>query len=295
MTLFKSIPRKVNTFAYCRISDENDTSDTLENQESIIREIAEKHNNKIVKVFKDKKSGKDFNRQFWKDMIKEIPKYNIKIIYVKRYDRVARNKTVYKELEKINKLGADIISVTEPYNEKVRDISWLVSSWEREDIRDRILIGIRETFKTGKYIIKAPLGYKKITVIENGKVIDRRLEPIQEEINFIKKIFKHYAKTKKLYKTHKRFLKQGKEILQKKIQREGTNYKPTFSLNYLKKLLSNPIYIGYLCFKKKGIPEKYLKLPYLKPIVSKNLFYKINPTMKEEIKNKLFYFKPNTK
>lgn len=129
------------------------------------RQIEAMKTDGVEKIYMDKKSGKDFNRPEYQNMISEMHKGDILIIH--SIDRLGRNyDEITEEWRKITKeIGADIIVQDMPLldttlnrdltGKLIADIVLQVFSYvaqrERESIRQRQREGIEIAKAHGKY------------------------------------------------------------------------------------------------------------------------------------------------
>lgn len=129
------------------------------------RQIEAMKTDGVEKIYMDKKSGKDFNRPEYQNMISEMHKGDILIIH--SIDRLGRNyDEITEEWRKITKeIGADIIVQDMPLldttlnrdltGKLIADIVLQVFSYvaqrERESIRQRQREGIEIAKAQGKY------------------------------------------------------------------------------------------------------------------------------------------------
>lgn len=129
------------------------------------RQIEAMKTDGVEKIYMDKKSGKDFNRPEYQNMISELHKGDVLVIH--SIDRLGRNyDEITEEWRKITKeIGADIIVQDMPLldttlnrdltGKLIADIVLQVFSYvaqrERESIRQRQREGIEIAKAQGKY------------------------------------------------------------------------------------------------------------------------------------------------
>lgn len=159
-------------YGYVRVSTKS--QDTTR-QHDLIKEYARKNNLKIEKVFEDKSTGKNFEREEYLNLINETLKKGDTIL-VTDLDRLGRNK---KELlEQYNKIvetrEADIIIINQPFlstgnkskieKDLLSGIMWEIFTWwtqlELEQKQERVRSAIasmevrngkKVSRKTGKF------------------------------------------------------------------------------------------------------------------------------------------------
>lgn len=280
----------VKAFGYLRYSKKYDKqSNSLESQEEYLDEVSTRDGDDIVCYFSDESTGKNFNRKGWQQMKSELNNYpDVELIYVKKIDRIGRNLVGWelerKEFDKQNVKFKSCIENIIVSGDFMPKLFMLLSEKESHDIGARVMIGQRKSFEKGKYIVRTPLGFrKKIIMNKEGKVINRKVVPIEKEVCFIQDVFNQYEKSGELYSVWKNVKEQGVKLLKQKNKREKRKYNTVFSFTYFQRILKNTLYISYLRKKDKQKGTLYFKLNYLKPIISQDLFFKINPLLKQEI------------
>lgn len=166
-------------FAYLRISDDDQSKFSISGQLLCIEEYCKRNNITLIKVFTDEGfSAKDFNRPAWKEMQSLIKKNTVDFVIVWKYDRLIRNAVeglVFVEhLE--TKLNTILVSVmenyaidpTDPYFFKLRADMFVDAEFERRRISDRTKMGLWSGKSQGRYLRKAPYGYKNVRITKDG-------------------------------------------------------------------------------------------------------------------------------
>lgn len=195
----------VRAVLYLRLSDEdrnkatnNDWSESIKNQEVMLRKYALENGWKIVGVYNDEDySGSDRKRPNFNKMIKECALGNVDVVLVKTQARFSRDielidKYVHNKFKewKVRFITLlEKIDNTKRETKKTSQIMGMIDEWYVEDTS----INIRETFRikrekgqfTGSF---APYGYKRDPENKNHLLID----PIPALI--IERIYQEYAK-----------------------------------------------------------------------------------------------------
>ncbi len=169
-------------YGYVRVSSLDQNED---------RQIIELKNKNVPEsnIFKDKQSGKNFDRPQYKRLIKTLKKGDI--LYVLSIDRLGRN---YEEIQKqwrvlTKEIGIDICVIDMPLLDTrqgkdlmgtfiadlVLQILSFVAQSERENIRKRQAQGIAAAkergIKFGRPIINIPKDFEKIISLRNSREI----------------------------------------------------------------------------------------------------------------------------
>lgn len=196
---------------YLRLSDEDidkldksQFSESIKNQEVMLRNYAIDNNWEIVGVYQDEDySGADRDRPNFNKMIKECEIGNVDIVLVKTQARFARDielidKYVHNKFYEWNVrfiTYLEKIDNSKKETKKTSQITSMVDEWYIEDTS----INIRETLKakrengefTGSF---APYGYKKEINNKNHLIIDTTVSHI------VKRIYLDYLNGKSLTK-----------------------------------------------------------------------------------------------
>lgn len=169
-------------YGYVRVSSLDQNED---------RQIIELKNKNVPEsnIFKDKQSGKNFDRPQYKRLIKTLKKGDV--LYVLSIDRLGRN---YEEIQKqwrvlTKEIGIDICVIDMPLLDTrqgkdlmgtfiadlVLQILSFVAQSERENIRKRQAQGIAAAkergIKFGRPIINIPKDFEKIISLRNSREI----------------------------------------------------------------------------------------------------------------------------
>jgi len=168
-------------FAYLRISNDDQSKFSISGQLLCIEEYCKRNNITLIKIFTDDGySAKDFNRPAWKDLQSVLKKNTVDFVIVWKYDRLIRNAVeglVFVEhLE--NKLNTVLVSVMEnysidpsdPYFFKHRADMFVDAEFERRRISDRTKMGLWSGKSQGRYLRKAPYGYKNVRIKSDGQI-----------------------------------------------------------------------------------------------------------------------------
>ncbi len=305
-----------NVGIYLRISvlDKEDT-DTIENQKNIILDyIKDKEEFKLVEIYEDSnKTGTNFNRGGFKNLLEDIKIGKINCIIVKDLSRFGRN---YIEcgnyLEKIFPfMNIRFIAINDNYDSKnensseilIMHLKNIVNEIYAKDISKKVSTVFREKQKRGEFIgTWASYGYLKSPNNKNKLIIN------EETCHIVKEIFnlrlEGYSYNKiALFLNQKNILSPYAYLYSKGFIK-NTRFKDTKWLETtVKKILSNEIYIGNLVQRKyktisnrkreKNNIEDYIIVENThQPIISKETFYKVQEINK---KSRQIYYNKNKK
>ena len=210
----------IRVVLYLRLSKEDldkltpeERSESIKNQELMLREYAEEQGWQVVGVYEDEDfSGADRDRPNFNKMIKECEAGNVDIVLVKTQARFARDielvdkyvHNLFKEWDVRFVTYIERIDNTKYETKKTSQITAMKDEWMLEDTS----INIRETFKskrtkgqfTGSF---APYGYMKDPENKNHLIID----PVVTD-NVVR-IFEEYNKGYGLEKIANRLTKDN--------------------------------------------------------------------------------------
>ena len=225
---------------YTRVSSLEQVEGTsLESQEKICRNYAEKENIEILEVFVERgESAKTANRtEFSKAIVfcsNKKQKINYFIVY--KLDRFARNQDDHGVVRGVlKKYGTDLRSATEPINETpvgrlMEGVISSVAEFDNSIRSERSKGGMIEKVKQGFWVWRPPMGYKRLSKGGN-LVVDDEIAP------YIKMAFEEYAKGTYSYRSLSDFLEE-------RGFRTRTGKKPCQQL--MEKIIRNPIYCGLI-------------------------------------------------
>ena len=207
---------------------------SLESQEEWMKKIAQQMGLKVVKTFKVVVSGETFPKKYFDEIVNLVQKEQILYILVYAIDRFARNLPYGAYLlEKLREIG-DIKLVTSTgvfdlNNHNHRTQIWLallMAEMEQGSREERTMRGMITKLKKGEWPLSPPFGYE---------TVDGRLRLIQEYKPVIIFIFDTFIKTKSYTQTAR--------LTNEKY---GKNMGFELTLNKVKKIIHDNIYIGYL-------------------------------------------------
>ena len=273
---------RVNAVMFSRVSTREQAEEgySLQAQEKLIKEYAEKKDYSVVKVFSVPESARGLQeRKLFNELLVYLDNHsNIKVVVCEKVDRITRN---FKDAVKLDEwLNADenrqihfvkqnlIIHKLAKSNEKFMwDIYLAMARQYSNNLSEEARKGLLEKVEQGWYAGSHKRGYK--TVGEMGRktwLIDNS----NSEANFIKKAFEFYSTGNYTLRTLSLALhKLG--WLDKKGE--------PIHIGELHKLLSDCFYCGEFTWKEKHYPNaKHPKL------ISKETFYLVQDLLHRQFK-----------
>lgn len=268
----ETIQSKTNKKAviYCRVSSKEqvDEGNSLVSQERLCREYALKEGYEIVETFIEKgESAKTADRKEWLRLTAfcEDKRNRIDAVIAYKIDRVSRNMADYIQFKvRFKKHNVVIKSVTEffddtPAGRFMENIIANVGQFDNDVRTERSVGGMREALLEGRYVWKAPYGYRNVRLLGKSTIEQDEKAPLMREV------FELIAK--RMYSTDQiRLLMAAKGLVNNKGQ-------PITQGNFYK-LIRNPIYMGRL--QGLGVTRQGL----FEPIVSEQLFTVVQRILK---------------
>lgn len=243
---------KMKAVLYARVSTEEQATEgySINAQKELLYEYANKNNIEIIEEYIDEgKSGKSIEgRPEMKRLLRDAKDENFNAVIIYKLDRLSRKtKDALEIAEKLDFHNVQLISYSEnidtttPGGKMFFTILSSVAEMERSTIIDRAKMGMVQRAKEGYYNGGRVLGYDSI---------NKHLVINEEEAHIIRLIF-DYAEQDLGYKA-----------IVSRINTMGYKTKRgfDFSINTIKQILDNPLYIGKIRFNMyENWAEKHRK------------------------------------
>lgn len=181
------------------------------------------------------------------------------VILVWKFSRFARSRSdsiFYKTLLR-NKLGIDILSVSEPIGKDktskiYESIIEVMDEYYCDNLSEEVRRGMDERFSRGMIIAPPPYGYNAVS----GKY-----EPDDERAGIVQYIFQMYASGVPL------------RAIVSDLNGRGIRTKSgkTFEVRTIRYILSNPVYLGFVRKKNADGSFRMVKASHM-PLIDSNLF-----------------------
>lgn len=265
-----------NAIRYVRISTKDQSNFSVDGQLSHIEDFCKRREINVVATFTDEgKSAKSFDRPDWNKLEDFVKKHHKTIDYVVvcKYDRFSRNAAeglrMIELLEK--KYGIVVLSVFEqmfidydsPYFFKQRADMLVTAEFELHVIKERIRFGQHQAIKSGRFIAGAPYGYENIKDVD-GKP---NISIVPEEADRIRKLYSACYMGAIISELNSLAKALG-------IPRQGNSA--------IKRILTNPLYAGYLTLPSyKSEPGKVIKGRF-EPIIEDYIWHRVQELMSGE-------------
>ena len=236
-----------------RSGETEDTSLSLDAQESAIRAYAARQGWTVTKVLRDHDlKGYDPTRPGIEQLLNAVGPDTVAVVFM--LSRLARDnimqETIYRQ---IKARGGSLVSVSEPHAEDflIRGIMGVINEHHRQELGNTVANIIRERVRRGEHVGQAPYGYRSV----DGMLV---VEP--EEAEIMGRIFMEAAKGTPMYALEQRLTEDG-------ITRKGV----AFDRRTIQRALRNATYAGGLRYKGESIwpPEGER---WHEPLVSRQLW-----------------------
>lgn len=187
---------------YLRVSTDQqaDKGLSIPAQEKDCRRKAQELGYDRIEVFADEgESARSDDRPGLQSALERCKKGDVKAFIVHKLDRLARN-TYDHALIKVHlkKYGVRLLSVTEniddsPEGEVLEGMMAVLAQYYSKNLAREVLKGMNERAEMGYWNSKAPLGYKNVSELVNGKKVDKRVEVDDAVAPLIREAFQLYA------------------------------------------------------------------------------------------------------
>lgn len=241
---------------YNRVSTvTQEKSDSLNEQTDECIRYCNSKKYKIVKIFKDVRTGTTVDRDGYKELKKHIQKKDFDLLVVLEISRLGRTmKELLFFFEDLNKQEIEFVSLREPaFNTNTPDGKFLMNirlsaiQFERDNTANRVTERLYFKASKGQWIAgNPPIGYK---------LVDKKLIIDEEKASIVREIFKDFL--------------DGCSLCSISAK---NNF--TWGSKRVKRILTNPTYKGYIRYGnrssngKKGKKEAILVKGWQEAIIS---------------------------
>ena len=165
--------KKVKAIALCRVSSvEQLQNNSLNVQDSMVKEIAERHNLEIIKVWSgsvSSKRGRNIKRKDIKEMLDYCVEHkSVKYLLVSSPDRFMRSEDEAKWAEvEFRKRGVEILFSDSRFNEDNeqsrlwRSMAYHMAEGSNRERIDKAILGNTKAIAAGRYPFQPPIGYMR--------------------------------------------------------------------------------------------------------------------------------------
>jgi len=243
---------------YARKSVERENSISCETQLEYCRTMIkpEERGEEIISIIDNGFSGGNTDRDGFRKMMKLISQGTVSKVIVYKIDRISRSLSDFmKILDDFRKYHVEFVSSQEsfdtssPYGEMIIKLLMVFAEFERTSTIERVTQAYAHRSDMGLYMGgRCPYGFELVpTVIHNVRT--KKLEPIPEEIEQIRFIFKEYSRENVSLRRLRDLLIEENPV------RSDRKIWTTASLSTI---LKNPIYVKadadiYKYYERQGV------------------------------------------
>lgn len=254
---------------YVRLSreddDKKDESNSITNQKLLLEKFMEADEEfKLIKIYQDDgKTGTNFNREGFQQMMTDIREGKINCVIVKDSSRLARDYAGAGDLveKQLKELGVRFIAVNDGidtfgennYSNDMMPFRFVFNEMYAADISKKVRSSLDIKRRKGEFIgAFAPYGYIKDPGEKNKLLIDDKAAKV------IRKIFNFYIQGYNQLTIAKMLNEQGIPCPSEYKKRKGLKYKNCnrlkatvyWTYSTIHRILNNKVYIGHMVQKK---------------------------------------------
>ena len=251
-------------------SDEQAKGYSLDVQLDSLTKYCQRNDVEIVQSFQEDFSAKTFDRPGFKKFLQfaKANKGKIDQLLFTSWDRFSRNiAQAYEMIGILRKLGIQPSAIEQPLDMTVPEnkamLAFYLALPEIENDRRsiKVLGGIRGAWKVGRWINRAPRGYRNMRDVHNKPIIVPN-----EKAEQIKSAFEKIANG----------------FSQAEVRKELASEGYSFTKSVLSELLRNPVYMGKIFYPAENGEPSYLIQGIHEPLISEELFNKVQTILNEK-------------
>lgn len=256
-----------NAALYCRLSrDDNNISesDSIQNQELILKKYAEQNGFSIVDVYKDDGyTGTNFQRPDFVRMLGDLRRKKADTVIVKDLSRFGREHIqadLYREIE-FPQMGVRLIAINDNYDgarldrsaNSMAQMKGLFNEWMAAETSEKVRDVLRSKKEAGQFVTKVPYGYQRNPADRHKLVVDEAAALIVRRIYDMMIAGTGYDKIAKTL-SNERILTPAAHS---GTVPRSTHHEP-YDWNYttVRTILTNPTYLGHT------VQGKYTTISY---------------------------------
>jgi len=219
-------------------------------------------------------TGGNMERPALKELLADIKAGKVHTVVVYKIDRLTRSLMDFAKLVEIfDQHGVTFVSVTQAFSTTTSmgrltlNVLLSFAQFEREVIGERVRDKIAASKKKGMWMGgNNPFGYHRV---------DKQLVPYEAEIKTVRMIFEEYLKLKCVRLLHQK-LKRLDVRLKTWVSSRGVAHGGRqISLNGVRQILKNPVYIGKIKHKEKIYDGLHM------PIIEQELWNNVQAQLQE--------------
>ncbi|HEY9061584.1 MAG TPA: recombinase family protein [Pseudobacteroides sp.] len=267
---------KQSAALYVRVSTEEQAKEgySIQAQTEVLTQYCKLYNIEIFKAYRDLGiSGKTIGeRPGLAELLDDTDKGCFNFVIVWKISRLSRSlKDLMILVDRFESKGISFISYSEkfdtstPVGRMTLQILGSIAEFERNTIIENVRLGLRQRAKEGKWTGNHVLGYDNI---------DKKIIINESEAELVKQIYKMYIEEN-----------MGFRKIADTLNKEGyqTKRKGLFGHDYIRRILTNPVYKGLVRHQLRCGNEYYEVRGIHEPIISEEIF----SHAQEKVKNRI--------
>ncbi|MFA6071911.1 MAG: recombinase family protein [Janthinobacterium sp.] len=269
MKHFSSVEKRVAIYVRVSTVEQADSGYSIDEQARLLREDCEKQGYSNITLYEDRGiSGKSIKgRPGLMRLLQDVQDKKFDLVMVWKINRMARNLVdLLQMVDLLDKYDVAFKSFTEAMDTSTSSgkfylsLLGMVGELERDTIAQNVKMGMVARAREGKWNGGTVLGYDLVNTQEMTKKgkSETRLEINEDEADIVREIFREYASGK------------GYKSISNALNHKGcvTKKGNAFSINGVREILLNPIYIGYIRYNvRENWAEKRRRGTNKNPII----------------------------
>jgi len=232
---------------YARVSTVEQAKEgySIDEQVRLLRDKCQREGYEVYQEYVDRGiSGKNIEgRPALRQLLEDVKKRKFDIVYVWKLNRLARNvKDVLNIVDALEKRGIslepydDVVDTSTPSGKAQLHLTALFAEMERDTLAQNVKMGMIARAGKGEWNGGIVLGYDSEIISIQGKRKQTQLVINEKEASTVRRIFELYVSG------------HGYKSIANLVNQEGHRSKKnnTFSINAIKTILTNPVYIGMI-------------------------------------------------
>jgi site-specific DNA recombinase len=264
---------------YVRVSTEEQAKEgySIQAQTEVLTQYCKLYNMDIFKVYSDLGiSGKSIReRPGLTELLEDAANGRFGFIIVWKISRLSRSlKDLMSLVDRFESSGISFISYSEkfdtstPVGRMTLQILGSIAEFERNTIVENVKLGLRQKAKEGKWTGNHVFGYDNL---------DKKIIINEKEAALVKQIYRLYIEEN-----------MGFRKIADVLNTEGhrTKRDGLFGHDYIRRILTNPVYKGCVRHQLKEGKEYYEVRGIHEPIISEEVFHYVQEKVKKHIRTR---------
>lgn len=259
------LERNFDAILYCRKSPDEDSTESIANQKTILTKYAAEHGFRVVNIYCDPcNTGTDFDRPGIQAALSELQSGKANCLIVKDFSRFCREHIMgdmYREIQ-FPQMGIRFIAIHDNYDgasvthtaNSMAQIKGLFNEWYAADASDKVKRVMRAKAEQGHYLARPPYGYMQSPEDRHKLIPDPNTAPVVQRIFDLAAAGNGYKAIAYILTADK--IEVPSVYANQKRERPQNLLPYDWSYVSVRNILHNPAYLGH-CYQLK-----YTKVSY---------------------------------